>query len=158
MIELRDWVDDDSEWYVRQVRDPEILRFTTERASLTVAEFLRALKGLRHNKNALGFVAVDAESGARLANVAAVRHGAVAEVSYWVAAGARGRGVASHALKLLCERTAASWPVTEIRLWTYPGNAASGRVAEKAGFTRMPAPPEKPAGSRWYRRPAVPTA
>ena len=181
VIELRDWQDDDAEWYVRQVRDPEILRFTTERASLTAAEFLRALEGLRHNDNALGFVAVDAESGARLANVAAVRQGAVAEVSYWVAVEARGRGVASHALKLLCERTAESWPVTEIRLWTYSGNTASGRVAEKAGFTRMPTPatkadsgrsvatkpdsgrsvatkPDSGRAARWYREPAAPTA
>jgi ribosomal-protein-alanine N-acetyltransferase len=167
VIELRNWADDDAEWYVQQGRDPEILRFTTEPASLTVAEFLRALEGLRHNGNALGFVAVDAGSGARLANVAAARHGAVAEVSYWVAAEARGRGVASRALKLLCENTAASWPGIEIRLWTYADNTASGRVAENAGFTRMPAPAEKPAGDRpvrWYRKlvepaePAAPTA
>lgn len=160
MIELRDWADDDAQWYVRQVRDPEILRFTTERASLTVAEFLRALDGLRHNDNALGFVAVDVDSGARLANVAAARDGAVAELSYWVAAEARGRGVASHALKLLCERTAATWPSTEIRLWTYADNTASGRVAEKAGFTRMPTPGGKTADRpvRWYRKPAEPTA
>ena len=160
MIELRNWADDDAEWYVRQGRDPEILRFTTEPASLTVAEFLRALEGLRHNDNALGFVAVEG-SGVRLANVAAARQGAVAEVSYGGAAEARGRGVASRALALLCERTAASWPGVEIRLWTYVDNAASGRVAEKAGFSRMPAPAEKPAGDRpvqWYRKPPAPTA
>jgi len=29
-IILRDWSDDDAAWYVQQVQDPEIRRFTTE--------------------------------------------------------------------------------------------------------------------------------
>ncbi|MGW4484875.1 GNAT family N-acetyltransferase [Amycolatopsis sp. NPDC004368] len=136
-IELREWSPDDAAWYVAQVQDPDTLRFTTERATLTVAEFRRALEAMRRNDNALGFVAVAAGSGERVANVAAVREGAVAEVSYWVAAAVRGRGVASRALAELCGRVSAAWPITEIRLWTHAGNVASQRVAERAGFSRV---------------------
>jgi RimJ/RimL family protein N-acetyltransferase len=57
------------------------------------------------------------------------------EVGYWVAAGARGRGVATRAVGLL-----ASWglgqlglPVLEIHV--LPTNAASHAVARRAGFT-----------------------
>ncbi|WP_432845907.1 GNAT family N-acetyltransferase [Amycolatopsis sp. CA-161197] len=147
-IELRDWLPDDAAWYVAQVQDPDTLRFTTERATLTVAEFRRALEALRRNENAVGFVAIAAGSGERLANVAAERRGAVAEVSYWVAASARGRGVARRALAELCRRVSAAWPGTEIRLWTHADNVASRRVAEHAGFGRVEGPPTKEVGGQ----------
>lgn len=136
-IILRPWADEDAEWYVQQVQDPQIRRFTTERPSLTTQEFRTALAKLRGNDDAMGFVAVDPASGARLANVAASRHGRVAEVSYWVAPAARGRGVASGALRALCELVATTWAVAEIRLFTHAENVASQRVAVRAGFTRV---------------------
>lgn len=147
-IELRDWLPEDAAWYVAQVQDPDTLRFTTERATLTVAEFRHALEALRRNENALGFVAIAAESGERLANLAAEREGAVAEVSYWVTASARGRGVARRALAELCRRVSAAWPGTEIRLWTHADNVASQRAAEHAGFGRFEGPPTKEVGGQ----------
>ncbi|MEV4600705.1 GNAT family N-acetyltransferase [Amycolatopsis sp. NPDC049253] len=147
-IELRDWLPDDAAWYVAQVQDPDILRFTTELATLTIAEFRRALEALRRNENALGFVAIAAESGERLANLAAERKGAVTEVSYWVAASARGRGVARRALAELCRRASTAWPGTEIRLWTHAGNVASQRAAEHAGFGRVEGPSTREIGGQ----------
>ncbi|WIX76921.1 GNAT family protein [Amycolatopsis carbonis] len=96
-------------------------------------------------ENALGFVAVAvaARSGERLANLAAEREGGIAEVSYWVAASARGRGVARRALAELCLRVSAAWPGTEIRLWTHTDNVASQRAAEHAGFGRVEGPPTR---------------
>jgi RimJ/RimL family protein N-acetyltransferase len=60
----------------------------------------------------------------------------LASVGYWLLARERGRGSASRALRLL-----ARWALTELgveRLYhtTAPGNVASQRVAERAGFTR----------------------
>ena len=60
----------------------------------------------------------------------------VAEVGYWIAREARGRGVASHAVRL-----AASWILGEVgierlQLRADVLNVSSQRVAEKAGFTR----------------------
>lgn len=157
-IVLRDWSDSDAEWYVRQVRDPEILRFTTERESLTVEEFRAALHRLRHDDDALGYVVVDAASGTRLANIAAAHHGNVASVSYWVAPVSRGQAVASRALRELCRRVADTWSVSEIRLWTHAENVASQRVAENAGFTIFTGDTEtkeikgRQWPVRWYRR------
>jgi RimJ/RimL family protein N-acetyltransferase len=56
-----------------------------------------------------------------------------ATIGYWVAVEARGRGIATRALRLICE-----W-ATELplRLTTHPANGASQRVAEKAGFRRI---------------------
>lgn len=61
---------------------------------------------------------------------------AVAEVAYWVSPKARGQGIATRAVRLVSD-----WGLEELgieRLWleTEPENAASRRVAEKAGFRR----------------------
>jgi RimJ/RimL family protein N-acetyltransferase len=60
-----------------------------------------------------------------------------AEVGYWVAADARGRGIATAAT-----RAAARWAfdtvpeLARLQLRADVENPASNRVAEKAGFTR----------------------
>jgi RimJ/RimL family protein N-acetyltransferase len=56
------------------------------------------------------------------------------EVGYWVAAGERGRGVATRALRLVCR-----WGFDDLRLgrieWqAETGNDVSLRVAEAVGF------------------------
>lgn len=62
------------------------------------------------------------------------------DIGYWVAAGARCRGIATRALRLVCD-----WR-RERPLWltTHPDNRASQRVAEKAGFQRMGMQPHEP--------------
>ena len=62
-------------------------------------------------------------------------------IGYWVAPPARGRGVATRALELVC-----GWHAERpLLLLTHPGNIASQRVAEKAGFRRV--------GTREHRPP-----
>ncbi|MDI5980035.1 GNAT family N-acetyltransferase [Amycolatopsis magusensis] len=150
-IALRAWTPDDAEWYVRQIADPEIRRFTTEPATLTVEDFREALDRLASSDDELGWVAVDPLSGERLANVAAVRNGDTAIVSYWVTRNARGKGVATQALDELCARALTIWPITEFRLYTHADNLASQRVAEKAGFHRMDGMPTQREvyGQKW---------
>ena len=61
-------------------------------------------------------------------------------VGYWVAAATRGRGVATRALRLICE-----WRSEQpLQLVTHPANLASQRVAEKAGFRRVGSTPHEP--------------
>jgi [ribosomal protein S5]-alanine N-acetyltransferase len=55
---------------------------------------------------------------------------------YWVAAPARGRGVAQRGLQLLSGFAFDTLGVKRIELWIEPVNAASLRVAEAVGFTR----------------------
>ncbi len=64
---------------------------------------------------------------------------AAGTLSYWVAAAARGRGVATAAVTLMAEYAFTLGGLSELRLWVRAGNRASARVAEKAGFTRAPA-------------------
>ena len=60
----------------------------------------------------------------------------VAETGYWVRSEARGRGVASRALRLLARWALREWPIERLQLRAATVNPASQRVAEKAGFTR----------------------
>jgi RimJ/RimL family protein N-acetyltransferase len=57
-------------------------------------------------------------------------------VGYWLAAGARGRGLTSAALQALSRWAFEELGLGRVELVTDPDNIASQRVAEKAGFTR----------------------
>ena len=60
-----------------------------------------------------------------------------AEIGYWVAAEARGRGVATVATRLAAEWAFEADPeLARLQLRADVENVASNRVAEKAGFTR----------------------
>jgi RimJ/RimL family protein N-acetyltransferase len=59
----------------------------------------------------------------------------VAEVGYWVAAEARGRGVCTRALRLVARWLISEHGIQRLQLRADEQNPASRRVAEKAGFT-----------------------
>jgi RimJ/RimL family protein N-acetyltransferase len=58
------------------------------------------------------------------------------QIGYWVKREARGRGVATRALRLLGRWALEEHGAPRAQLLAEPGNVASCRVAEKAGFTR----------------------
>ena len=80
------------------------------------------------------------ESAGRLAGVIDLKHvswaAKLAEVGYWVAPWARGRGVASGATRALALWAIGSHGFERVELFAATGNAASQRAAEKAGFVR----------------------
>jgi RimJ/RimL family protein N-acetyltransferase len=58
-----------------------------------------------------------------------------AEIGYWTTPAARGQGAAARAVDAACRWVFATLPVDRIELCHAVENAASARVAEKAGFT-----------------------
>jgi RimJ/RimL family protein N-acetyltransferase len=72
-----------------------------------------------------------------------------AEAGYWVAAYARGAGVATSALAMLCEWGFQTLDLAAVVLHTLIGNGASERVAQKAGFIKTDVMSD-------YRHPATP--
>jgi RimJ/RimL family protein N-acetyltransferase len=60
----------------------------------------------------------------------------MAEIGYWLAPEARGRGAATRALVLLSRWTLREWPIGRLHLMADVDNTASQAVAERAGFTR----------------------
>jgi RimJ/RimL family protein N-acetyltransferase len=111
VVRLREWADGDAGWYAESVRDPLIQRFTTDSPTLDAAQVLAAIVGLRAADDAEGFVICDSATGQRLGNIALSHDGQTGEVSYWVAAEGRGRGVATRALALF-----SSWAFQSVGL------------------------------------------
>jgi RimJ/RimL family protein N-acetyltransferase len=60
----------------------------------------------------------------------------IAEVSYFLRASVRGRGLATRAVRLVARWAFDELAIERIDLRVHPENASSRRVAERAGFTR----------------------
>jgi RimJ/RimL family protein N-acetyltransferase len=143
VVALRVWEPEDAQWYAGSVQDHDIQRFTTEPPTLTAEEVRTAIITLRSAEPRsdgslpdVGLLICDATTGDRLGNIAFA--GREAELSYWIAAPARGRGVATRAVRLLADYAFDVLNADELRLWTRSDNAASEAVAEHAGFVRDP--------------------
>ncbi len=138
VVRLCEWADEDAGWYADSVRDPLIQRFTTDSPTLDAAQVLAAIVRLRGAGDAEGFLVRDSVTGQRLGNVALHHDGRAGEVSYWVAAEARGRGVATRAVALFSSWVFRHVGLEEVWLRAHRDNAASQRVALRAGFRRDP--------------------
>jgi ribosomal-protein-alanine N-acetyltransferase len=59
-----------------------------------------------------------------------------ASIGYWLAAGARGQGLAAHALGAVVSFAFGQLRIPRLHLFVEPWNVASARTAEAAGFVR----------------------
>jgi RimJ/RimL family protein N-acetyltransferase len=109
---------------------------------MTAADFRAALARYRGGPNWAGFAIIGP-----------------AEISYWLAPSARGRGLATRAVVEMCARLGERH---DLALWTHAGNTASQRVAERAGFHYRPDRDEQRTvgtqtwPARWYIRTSGP--
>ena len=133
-VALREWREADLDDVVRLTNDPEIPRWTRVPEPNTVEIAREWFASIPDDE--LHLCIADGSSGAVLGSVGLMRGDAEnrrAEIGYWVGAEHRGRGVASAAVELMAQRAfAAGWHRLELHI--DPDNAASRRVAEKAGF------------------------
>ena len=93
-------------------------------------------------------VIADAGNDLPLGGMRLFLHGDAVEFGYWLGAPARGRGLATRALRLAADAVVSRLRPSRLELRTTIGNDPSERVAERAGFERVgPEPPiEYPAG------------
>ena len=85
------------------------------------------------------FVISNALDGAGLGTIGlhlAAADSGLAEVGYWLAREARGRGAATIAVQLVSRWAFTAVGIDRLSLQTAPENVASQRVAERAGFIR----------------------
>jgi RimJ/RimL family protein N-acetyltransferase len=138
VVTLRPWRESDIPAIVEACQDPEIARWTnvpSPYGEQDAREFVA--HGIPGREDDLHRAIVDADNNAVLGSIGiwTVQEG-VGEIGYWVAAPARRRGVAVRAVRLLVACAFAAREYARIQLHTPPGNEASARVAERAGFTR----------------------
>jgi RimJ/RimL family protein N-acetyltransferase len=133
---LRPLSEDDVPAVVAACQDRELARFIPGFPSPYTENHARIWIESRPSLDkARTFLIVDA-TGGQLYGAIEVRLGEVGSIGYWIAAEARGRGIATRATRLLSEWALTEGAVERLELTTHPENAASQRVAEKAGFTR----------------------
>jgi len=121
-------------------QDPDISRFTmvpTPYGEADAVAYVESSEAAWRDASRVSFVIVERATATLLGTVG-IHHldraAGTAEIGYWVAADARGAGVATRALRL-----AAGWALGELGLCrvaalVFTDNARSRRVAERAGF------------------------
>jgi RimJ/RimL family protein N-acetyltransferase len=139
-VTLRRWRTDDASAVFAACQDSLIARFTPIPQPYTEEHARSFVERGRECWTAHGeclFAIVGATSGEFLG--AMTRHEPRrhrVEFGYWLAPAARGRAVASRALRLIADWTLAATHLVRLELWTDADNDAPGRVAEQAGFSR----------------------
>ncbi len=137
---LRRWRPDDAPAVTAACQDPEIARWIPVIPApygLTDAiGFLAEAAEDWRTGTSRPFAIVDADDTLLGAVTLHGPEGHLAEIGYWLAAGARGRGIATRAVRLLTRYAFRADPaLVRIGLRTLRGNAASAGVAARAGFT-----------------------
>jgi RimJ/RimL family protein N-acetyltransferase len=141
VVTLRPWRPEDAAAVFEACQDPEIGRHTyiPQPYELAHAEGFIAmcLEAAATGSTAAGFAIVDADTDRVLGSMSRPPlDGHRASFGYWLAPWARGRGVATRALRLMVDWTIATTDAIRLELYTDTDNPASGMVAERAGFVR----------------------
>jgi RimJ/RimL family protein N-acetyltransferase len=125
----------------RACRDPEISRWTAgipwSYEEHHAREWISLHNRFWNEEGRAAFAFCDSQSGELLGSMTLgevdfTTHSAVA--GYWIAPWARNRGAMTRALVLACRWGFDVLGLSEVKLMTLPGNVASERAAQKAGF------------------------
>lgn len=140
VVALRAWRDDDAPALVAICDDPLAVRFTSVPTPYGEADAREWIAGRRESLaagSAIAFAIVRPPDDTPVGNIGLrLNEHAVGETGYLAAAGARGEGLMPRALDLMTRWAFAELGLARVQLLTHPENAASQRVAEKAGFQR----------------------
>lgn len=140
-VVLRPWRDSDVERVAAVSRDAEILHWTRvpdDNDPERVAAFRAAQLAWTAEGRYAGWIvcqeADDDPLGVLDLRIDAEH--ARASIGYWLAAGGRGRGVMTRAVRLVTAWALEDRGLARVEILVATGNEASQRVAERAGFVR----------------------
>jgi RimJ/RimL family protein N-acetyltransferase len=142
VVVLRQWRETDVPAQLEAFSDPVFERFSdwAPRTEIDARAYLAQHEQARQAGHQIELAVVEPDNddvvlGGASLNSVSLDQGRAA-IGYWLAPHARGRGVATHAVRLI-----ASWAFEELHLARLeltcgPDNRASQGVAERCGFTR----------------------
>jgi RimJ/RimL family protein N-acetyltransferase len=138
VVTLRPWRATDGEAVFEACQDPDIPRWVPIPQPYTLEDgrwFVNHAAEESQSGQTAHFAIVDPATDSLLGSMS--RHGLAEHrmmFGYWLAPDARGRGVATRALRLIVDWTLATTKVVRLELYTDAANDRSGRVALRAGF------------------------
>lgn len=142
-LTLRPWRESDAEQVAAACSEAEIQRWIPVPSPYRLKdalEYIRARESDREQGRELAFAVVAAgDEDSVLGSIGIVRpslRDRRVEIGYWVAAPARGRGVAARSVRLLCAWAIDELDLARVEIIAAVDNAASCAVAEAAGFER----------------------
>jgi RimJ/RimL family protein N-acetyltransferase len=142
VVALRSWREADVPAQLQAFSDPWFQRFSdwAPRDEHEALAYLAAHERARQRGEQVELALVEPHDDSALLgggslNSVDLEQGRAA-IGYWLAPQARGRGVATHAVRLLCRWAFEDLRLARLELTCGPDNHASQRVAERCGFTR----------------------
>jgi RimJ/RimL family protein N-acetyltransferase len=141
-VTLRLPVETDAAWIAESVADPEVPRWTRGPSPYTKEDafaWIALADSMAREGTAYHLVITSSGDGALLGAAGLEVHDQPSEhgeLGYWVAAPARGRGVATRTVGLLSTWALGTLALPLLEIHVLPGNAPSHAVARKAGFIR----------------------
>src|SRR5262252_744886 len=143
VVLLRPWYEADVPGKVLAFTDPVVQRFSWRTTPYPEADARSALaeqEEARLRGEELNFALVEPGDQAAMLGGCSLYDVRLdqgcAALGYWLAPRARGRGVATHAVRLLARWAFDELGIVRVVLTCAPDNQASQRVAERCGFTR----------------------
>jgi RimJ/RimL family protein N-acetyltransferase len=147
VVALRGFQSTDVDALVDACQDPQIPRFTLVPSPYTARhahDWLQRVADGRARGTRMTFAIVEAPAGDVLLGAAGLNvidwDQRAADVGYWLAAPARGRGVASRAVRLVASWAFDTIGLERLELRAVEHNHPSRAVAERTGFEAVPAP------------------
>jgi RimJ/RimL family protein N-acetyltransferase len=140
VVALRGWRASDVQALYEAAQDPEIPRWTIRVPSPFLIgharDWIARQPEILRSGEAAHFAVTDTQTGELLGTIGLEleTHSDVPEIGYWMAAAARGRGVATRAARLVCDWGFTELGLERIGLRTHVENRASQGVARRAGF------------------------
>lgn len=133
-LRIDPWSEADAEWYLAEIDDDAIRRWTRENQGLTVDAWRNRLEQIDASSDHR-WSRIRIDGGDVVGSIGAVLRGDILELRYWVAGCARNRGYATEALEGAVAWGRSTPGVEGFQLDIHPDNIASRRVAERAGFS-----------------------
>jgi RimJ/RimL family protein N-acetyltransferase len=135
---------EDADALVAACQDPEIPRWTRVPSPYTredALEFIASSQRDAETGESVGVLAFDDRTGELLGSLSIMdllAEPGYGEIGYWLAAPARGRGIATRAVRLLTDWGHETLQLDRIEIIVHQDNTASHGVPQRAGYERLP--------------------